>query len=76
MKQNWHLIYHFDTARHKQVSNIVRADGTWSFCRRLVFTTVVHEYVGGGGQDNRLSIRSRVELVSDTPDASAVSGSV
>ena len=38
--------------------------------------TIVHEYVDGGDQDNRLSIRSRVESVSDTPDASAVSGSV
>ena len=38
--------------------------------------TVVHEHVDGGDQDNRLSIRSRVESVSDSPDVSAVSGSV
>ena len=37
---------------------------------------VVHEHVDGGDQDNRLGIRSRVESVSDTPDVSAVSGSV
>ena len=36
MKQHWHLINHFDTARHKQVSNNARAGGTWSSCRRLV----------------------------------------
>ena len=38
--------------------------------------TVVHDCVDGGDQDNRLGIQSRVESVSDNPDASAVSGSV
>ena len=42
----------------------------------VCLTTVVHEYVAGGDQDNRLGMRSRVESVSDTPDASALSGSV
>ena len=57
------------------MSNNVRADGTWSLCPKACLATVVHEHVDGGDQDNRLSIRSRIESVSDTPDVSAVSGS-
>ena len=43
---------------------------------RGVLRPVGHECVDGGDQDNQFGIRSRVESVSDTPDLSAVSGSV